>query len=94
MKTIVAGGAIAALCLCAGCASEPYVRSNAVAVDAAGQPTDPVITMKDGKRHEIMVGSRIARETRENSESVRTVGRKAFQEGRLEKPGSPLGDGM
>jgi hypothetical protein len=49
--------------------------------------------MKDGKRQEFMVGSRIARESRESAESIKTISRRGYEEGRMEKPGSPLDGG-
>ena len=92
MKMIVAGG-IAVLSLCAGCALDPYLKDS-VTMGASGQYTTPAINVgQDGKRHEYMVGSRLARESRENSESVKTIGRQGYKEGRQEKPGSPLDGG-
>ena len=53
----------------------------------------PNVNVKDNMRHEFMVGSRIARESRESADSVKTVSRRAWQEGRDSKPGSPLDGG-
>lgn len=92
MKSTVAGSAIAVLLLCAGCAQDSLLRESAT-MGGSGQFTTPAINMKDGKRQEIMVGSRIARESRESSESVKTIGRRGYQDGRNEKPGSALAGG-
>ena len=91
-KMIAAGGAIAALFL-AGCATDPYLKDSAT-MGASGQYGAPAINMSaDGKRHEFLVGSRIPRESRESAESVKTLSRQAYKEGRDEKPGSPLEGG-
>ena len=87
MKTIFVAGTLAAL-LAAGCASQQGATMNAV-----GKSDAPQVAVKDGKRQEVMVGSRIARETRENAESVKSISRRAWQEGKDEKPGSPLAGG-
>ena len=92
-KMIAAGGAMAVLFLCAGCATDPYLKDS-VTMGGSGQFGTPAINMgADGKRHEFMVGSRIARESRENAESVKSVSRQGYKEGRNEKPGSPLEGG-
>ncbi len=88
MKTLLITGAMAASLLCAGCATEQGASMKSV-----GAADGPNVTVKDDKRHEIVVGSRIARETRETSESVKTVSRRAWQEGKDAKPGSPLPGG-
>ena len=50
--------------------------------------------MEDGQRKEFMVGSRIPRESRENSESVKSMSRRGYEENRMEKPPSgPLNGG-
>ena len=89
MGKLAAGSILAALFVCAGCATDPYLKDSAT-LGASGQFGAPAIHMKDGKRQEMMVGSRIARESRESAESVKTIGRRGYQEGRNEKPGSPL----
>ena len=92
-KMIAAGGAMAALILCAGCASDPYLKDSAT-MGASGQYGAPAIHLgADGKRQEFMVGSRIPRESRESAESVKTLSRQAYKEGRDEKPGSSLEGG-
>jgi hypothetical protein len=94
MSRIILGGAFAALFLSAGCATDPYLADSAT-LGASGQFGAPAIHMEDGHRKEIMVGSRIARESRENSESVKSISRRGYEEQRLEKPGSsPLDGGM
>jgi hypothetical protein len=91
-KMIAAGGAMAVLVLCAGCA-DPYLKDSAT-MGASGQFGAPAINVgADGKRHEYMVGSRIARESRESAESVKTLSRQGYKEGRMEKPGSSPLDG-
>ena len=84
MKTTLFAGAIAAF-VCAGCASQEGATMNAV-----GPSDAPFVNMRNGKREEFVVGSRIARETRESSELVKTVSRKAYEESKIEKPGSPI----
>ena len=92
MSRFVLAGAVAALSLAAGCATDPYLKDSAT-LGASGQFGAPAINMKDGKRHEFMVGSRIARESRESAESIKTISRRGYEEGRMEKPGSPLEGG-
>ena len=91
MKIIVAGCA-AALTLCAGCAQDPYLKDSAT-LGASGQFGTPAINMQDGKRHEYVVGSRLARDSRESAESIKTISRTGYKDGRDEKPGSPLAGG-
>ena len=93
MSKIVMGGAFAALFLSAGCAADPYLQDSAT-LGASGQFGAPAIHMEDGQRKEIMVGSRIARESRENSESVKSMSRRGYEENRMEKPpAGPLNGG-
>jgi Spy/CpxP family protein refolding chaperone len=87
MKTMLIAGAVAASFLCAGCATE------GASSQALGKADPPNVTVKNGKRQEVMVGSRLARETRESPELVKTISRKGYQEGKEEKPGSPLPGG-
>jgi hypothetical protein len=88
MKSMLIAGAVAASFLCAGCATQEGATSQAL-----GKTDAPNITVKDGKRQEMVVGSRLARETRESAESVKSISRRAWQEGKDEKPGSPLAGG-
>jgi len=88
MQKVVITGAIAAALLAAGCASEQGASMKSVGVADA-----PQVEVKDNKRHEVVVGSRIARETRESAESVKTLSRKAWQERRTDMPGSPMDGG-
>ena len=88
MKTMLIAGAFAASFLCAGCATQEGASSGAL-----GKSDAPNINVKDGKRQEMVVGSRLARETRETAESVKSISRKGWQEGKEEKPGSPLSGG-
>ncbi|HUQ28594.1 MAG TPA: hypothetical protein VM051_08380 [Usitatibacter sp.] len=87
MKTLFAVAALAAF-LSAGCASQEGATMNAL-----GKTDAPNVHVKDGKRQEFVVGSRIGRETRESPEVVKTISRKGYEEGKMEKPGSPLGGG-
>lgn len=88
MKAILIAGALSASFLFAGCAMQEGASSQALGkADAAN------VNVKDGKRHEYVVGSRLARETRESPELVKTISRKGYQEGKEEKPGSPLSGG-
>ena len=88
MKTMLIAGALAASLLCAGCATQEGASSQAL-----GKADAPNVNVQDGKRHEYVVGSRLARETRESPELVKTISRKGYQEGKEEKPGSPLSGG-
>ena len=87
MKSYLLAGAVAAF-VSAGCASmDEGATTNSLS------KSEPQITMKDGKRHEILVGSRIARETRENAEVVKTVSPRAYQDSKMDRAGSPLDGG-
>jgi hypothetical protein len=92
-KMIAAGGAMAVVLICGGCAADPYLKDSAT-MGGSGQFGAPAIHVgADGKRHEYMVGSRIARESRENAESVKNISRQGYKEGRMERQGSPLEGG-
>ena len=92
-KMIAAGGAMAVLILCAGCATDPYLKDSAT-MGASGQYGAPAINLgADGKRHEFMVGSRIARESRESAESVKSISRQGYKDSIMERQGSPLEGG-
>ena len=92
MSKIVFGGAFAALFLSAGCATDPYLQDS-VTLGASGQFGAPAIHTEDGKRKEVMVGSRLARESRESAESVKTISRRGYEEGKIEKSGGWLPGG-
>jgi hypothetical protein len=85
MKTILVIGACAASLTLGACATNRGATAAAVGHSDAGS-----ITVKDGKRQDALVGSRLARETRENSESVKSMGRKGYKEAQMEKSGAPL----
>ncbi len=87
MKTTLGAGVVAAL-LCGGCAMQEGATMNAL-----GKTDPPNVNVKDNKRHEFMVGSRLARESRESSESIKSISRKGYEEGKMDKPGSPLAGG-
>lgn len=85
MKAILVAGALSASFLFAGCAMQEGATSQALGkADAAN------VNVKDGKRHEYVVGSRLARETRENAESVKMISRKGYKDAQMEKPGNPM----
>ena len=83
MKTLLLG-ALAASFL-AGCASQQTATMSATPDSDVGY-----MTVQDGKRHEFLVGSRLARETRENAEQTKTASRKAWKEAVIAAP-SPTG---
>ena len=87
MKTMLIAGALAAF-LSAGCASQEGATMNAL-----GKTDPPDVHVKNGQRQEFVVGSRIGRDTRESPELVKTISRKGYEEGKMEKPGSPLSGG-
>ena len=84
MKIALVVGACAASFVLAGCAPQGATAA------AVGQSEPGYITVKDGKRQDALVGSRLARETRENSESVKSMGRKGYRDAQMEKSGAPL----
>ena len=87
MKTLLLVGALVAPFVLAGCASQQVA-----AVSATPESDVGYINVKDGKRQETMLGSRLARESRENAESVKTMSRRAYQDAQNEKPNPMLGD--
>ena len=88
MKAMILVGALAAPFLLASCANQQGATSTAL-----GETEPGYIMVKDGKRQDTMVGSRRARETRENAESVKMISRKGYKDSQTEKPGSPLHGG-
>jgi len=84
MKTILLVGALAAPFLLTACANQ------GASYGAIGETEPGYIMVKDGKRQDTLVGSRLARETRENSESVKSISRKGYKDAQTEKPGAPL----
>lgn len=89
MKVPFTAAVFAASILFGGCAMQDQ-RASAAAV---GPHDEPNVNSKDGQRREFMVGSRIPRETRESAESVKSVSRRAYEEGKGSKPGSSLDGG-
>jgi hypothetical protein len=87
MKTTFVTCALAAF-LVAGCATQEGASMNAV-----GKADAPNVNVKDGERHEFMVGSRISRPTRESAELVKSISRRGYEEGKISKPGSPMDGG-
>ena len=80
MKTILLVGALAAPFALAACANQ------GASYGAMGETEPGYVMVKDGKRQDTLLGSRLARETRENAESVKSISRRAWQEGQNEKP--------
>ena len=85
MKTVLVIGALAASLVLSSCSMNPGASAAAVGQSEAGY-----VTVKDGKRQEALVGTRLARETRENAESVKSISRKGYKDSQLEKSGAPL----
>jgi hypothetical protein len=84
MRTIFLAAAIAASFAIAGCANQ------GASYGAIGEAEPGYVTVKDGKRADTLVGSRLARETRENSELVKTISRKGYKDAQTEKSGNPM----
>ncbi len=84
MRAILLVGTLAAPFVLAGCANQ------GASYAASGETEPGYVMVKDGKRQDTLVGSRLARETRENSESVKSISRKAYKDAQTEKPGAPL----
>jgi hypothetical protein len=85
MKTLIAATAFTSL-LIAGCGT----TTPTAAVSATGESDGGYMLVRNNKRQEVLVGSRLARESRENAESVKAIGRRGYQESQNEKSGSPL----
>jgi hypothetical protein len=77
---------ISASILIAGCESAPKVAE----VSATGESDGGYMHVYNGKRQEYLVGSRLPRDSRENSESVKAMGPRAYKDADLEKSGSPM----
>ena len=84
MKALLLAGALAAPLVLAACANQGASSA------AIGETEPGYVTVKDGKRQDTMVGSRLARETRENAESVKMISRKGYKDAQTEKPGNPM----
>ena len=83
MKNIVIAAALAAS-FAAGCANEPASYS------ATPDSETGYMNVANGKRQEVLVGSRLPRQSRENSELTKSIGRKAYQDSQMEKSGGPI----
>lgn len=84
MRTLLLVGALATPLVLTACANQ------GASYGAIGEAEPGYVTVKDGKRADTLVGSRLARETRENSELVKTISRKGYKDAQTEKPGNPL----
>jgi hypothetical protein len=86
MRAFITSGAIAALLASTGCAIDPYLEDSAT-MGASGQFGAPAINFVDGKRKEYLLGSKIPRDSRENSEYTRTMSPRAYEQGLREQGG-------
>jgi hypothetical protein len=77
-------GALAAPFILGGCANQ------GASYAASGETEPGYVMVKDGKRQDTLVGSRLARETRENAESVKSISRKGYKDAQTEKSGAPM----
>jgi hypothetical protein len=84
MRAILLVGALAAPFVLTACANQGASSA------AIGETEPGYVMVKDGKRQDTLVGSRLVRETRENSESVKAISRKGYKDAQMEKAGSPL----
>ena len=84
MRNLLLLGALAAPLALTACANQGASSA------ALGESEPGYVTVKDGKRQDTMVGSRLARETRENAESVKMISRKGYKDAQTEKPGNPM----
>ena len=87
MKTTTIIATLFTTALVAGCAAE---RPKVAQVSATGESDGGYMHVYNGKRQEYLVGSRLARETRENAESVKALGPRAWKEVQEEKSGAPM----
>jgi hypothetical protein len=84
LKTLIVATAFMSL-LVAGCGTAPTA-----AVSATGESDGGYMLVRNNKRQETLLGSRLARESRENAESVKAIGRRGYQDSQNEKSGSSL----
>ena len=84
MKALLLAGALAAPLLLTACANQ------GASYAAIGEAESGYVTVKDGKRQDTLVGSRLARDTRENAESVKSISRKGYKDAQTEKQGAPM----
>jgi hypothetical protein len=88
MKTLSLAGALAVAFVLGGCSTQRVASVSATPDSDVGY-----MNVKDGKRQESMLGSRVPREARENAESVKSMSRRAYQDAQNEKP-TPMTGGM
>ncbi len=87
MKKLLLAATLAVPFVIASCASQPQVAQ----MSATPESDVGYMNVKDGKRQETLVGSRLARDTRENAESTKTMSRRAYEDGMREKPNPMIG---
>jgi hypothetical protein len=85
MKTTIAATILASLAI-AGCADAPKTAQ----VSATPESDGGYMHVYNGKRQEYLVGSRLARDSRENAESVKAMGVRGYKEAQDYKSGSPM----
>jgi hypothetical protein len=87
MRSILLVGALVAPFVLGACANQ------GASYAASGEAEPGYVMVRDGKRQDTLLGSRLARETRENAESVKSVSPRGYKEAQMEKAGSPLNGG-
>lgn len=86
MRAFLTFGAFATLVASSGCATDPYLQDSAT-LGASGQFGTPAIHYVNGQRKEYLLGSKIPRDSRENSEYTRTMSPRAYEQGLREQGG-------
>ena len=86
MKIIAIIAALFASTLMAGCADAPKYAQ----VSATPESDGGYMHVYNGKRQEYLIGSRLGRDTRENAESVKAMGPRAWKEVMTDKAGAPM----
>ena len=85
MKTLLTAVVVAATLCLGGCA----MQDERAFASAVGQHDEPTVSSKDGPRREFLLGSRIPRDSRENSEYTKTMSPRAYENARHEQTGIP-----
>ena len=86
MRAFITFGAFAAALAASGCTIDPYLQDSAT-LGASGQFGAPAINYVNGQRKEYLLGSKIPRDSRENSEYTRTMSPRAYEQGLREQGG-------
>jgi|KBSMisStaDraftv2_1062788.scaffolds.fasta_scaffold30297_5 hypothetical protein len=86
MRALITFGAFGVLIASSGCAMDPYLKDSAT-LGASGQFGAPAIHYVNGERKEYLLGSKIPRDSRENSEYTRTMSPRAYEQGLREQGG-------